>query len=212
MLRQDLALPSTLRTSPRAQTHRDPILAGRSGCSPGSRLAGQPGGTEHPLGDGGTHLARLTLPRGTMTCSPGLGGPRGGPRDAPSSPEPRGWAPQCSRAGRGCRARGLGTARRDTALTAPPCCCTHLLSFRPQDTGGSLREEGRGQRASVSPETKDCPGNATRHPPIPATSRSTGWSQPQRRPPALPNPLSAPGLGSHRSGQAAPTPSQETRP
>lgn len=85
---------SALHTAtPSVQTHRDPVLARCSGCSPGSWLARQPDGTEHPLGDGGTHLAWLTLATVTVRCRPGLGGPWGGPRGDPSSPKPRGWAP-----------------------------------------------------------------------------------------------------------------------
>lgn len=84
----------------------------------------------------------------------------------------------------------VAMAQRDVAQppTGPPRCCTHLVSFWPQDAGGSLQEEGRGQGASGTPETEIFPGNATQHPPIPATSRVTGWSQPQMRPPALPTP------------------------
>lgn len=84
----------------------------------------------------------------------------------------------------------VAMAQRDVAQPpiGPPRCCTHLVSFWPQDAGGSLQEEGRGQGASGTPETEVCPGNATQHPPIPATSRVTGRSQPQTRPPALPTP------------------------
>lgn len=133
--------PARPPSTPHVQTHRDSVFAGCSGRSPGSWLARQPGGTEHPLGDSGTHLAWLTLPTGTVRCSPGLGGPRGGPRDAPSSPEPKGWAPWWSHAGRGCHARGHGTVRCGTAtrratLPLHPPCLLSAPGHRGVPVGG----------------------------------------------------------------------------
>lgn len=67
----------------------------------------------------------------------------------------------------------VAMAQRDMAQppARPPCRCTHLVSFRPQDAGGSLQEEGGGQ--GCFRETTVCPGNATPHPPAqpPAVAR-----------------------------------------
>lgn len=59
------AAVSPLCLHPDNHTHRDPVPAGRSGLPPRSRLAGNSDGTEHPLGDSGTQLARLALPGGS---------------------------------------------------------------------------------------------------------------------------------------------------
>lgn len=81
-------------------------------------------------------------PRVTVRCSPRLRGPRGGPQDAPSSPEPKGWAPRWSHAGRGCHAHGTG--RRGTALHRvtlhPPC----LLSAPRRRGVPAGRRQGMG--------------------------------------------------------------------
>lgn len=208
-MRSCSALPPA---SPWAHTHRHPVLARLSGCSPGSRLARQPDGIKRPLGDGGTHLTRLTLPKGTVRHSPGLGGPRGGPRDAPSSPELRGWALQWN-----C-ARGLlcpwpwheemwHSPPPITLLLHPPCL---LLApgHRAFPVGGR-QGIGRLQGVLRSRIALAVPPSTPQHPP-----EAMAWDS--RSPEGAadsPKPLSAPGLGSqHRSGQAAPTPSQETRP
>lgn len=167
--------------SPQLQTHRDPVLPRWPRLPPGSRLAGEPGGAEHPRGDGGARLAWLALPSGDGEAQL-QGGTSGG-------------SPGCSEQP---PAQGVGT----TPPSGPPC--THLVSFWPQAAGWPLREEGRGWGWGVG-SLQLCP-SCTRYPRAPGSS---GVGPSLRR--GCPKPFPA-GLGSqHRSGQAAPAPSQETR-
>lgn len=61
-------------------THRHSILSRCPGLPPGSRLSRKPRSAEHPCGQIGARLARLTLQTGTVRHSPGEGAPQGAPR------------------------------------------------------------------------------------------------------------------------------------
>lgn len=174
MLRQDPALPSTPHTRSQVPGFRlteTPSLPGTPGTPLGPGLPGSPVAPSTPSEMVGHTSHGSPCPQGQQDAPLGWGVLGVAPKMPQAVPSPgdghRGGAVPAG------AAVPMAMAQRGMAQppAGPPCRCTHLVSFRPQDAGGSLQEEGRGQ--GCFGETKVCPGNATPHPPAqpPAVAR-----------------------------------------